>query len=59
MLFGRIAPPQAPVIDEDNAIQVPTVVDVQIAMALRKEGLETRHQRHGQPKRLLIGQPPR
>lgn len=49
ILPWRIAPPQAITTYEDNATQSATINDARPAMALGKEGLQSRH--------LLIDQP--
>jgi hypothetical protein len=58
MFSRRIAPAQAIATDEDYAAQNPPIIDARLAMALGKEGLQPRHLRVRQPKRLLMGQSP-
>ena len=52
ILLGRITPPQAIAIDEDNATQNATIIDARLTMALGKEGLQPRQLRVGQPEKV-------
>jgi hypothetical protein len=52
ILPGRITPPQTIAIDEDNPAQHPSVIDAWLAMALGKEGFQTRHLRVRQPEKV-------
>ena len=49
---GRIPPPQAIAIDEDNPAQDPSVIDPWLAVGLGKVGLQTRHLRVAQPEEI-------
>ena len=50
ILLGRIAPPQAIAIDEDNAAQDTKIINPRTTMALGKERAKARHLRFGQPE---------
>jgi hypothetical protein len=58
MLLGRITPPQAIAIDENNATQNPTIIDARLAAALGKKGCSRVICVSVSRKRLLIVQPP-
>jgi hypothetical protein len=49
---GRVPPPQAIAIDEDNPVQDPSVVDARLAVGLGKIGRQTRHLRVAQPEEI-------
>ena len=47
IFLGRISPPQAIAIDEDNPAQNASIIDTWLAMRLGKVGLKARHLRVG------------
>ena len=57
ILLGRIAPPQAIAIDEDNAAQNAAVIDPRHAMALREERPKPGHLRVRQPEKIAHRHP--
>ena len=52
ILLGRIAPPQAIAIDEDNAAENTPVIDARLAVALREKRLKAGHLRIRQPEKV-------
>ncbi len=52
ILLGCVAPSQAIAIDEDNTAQHPLVIDPRLAVALGKEGFQTRHLCIRQPEKV-------
>ena len=52
ILLLRITLPQAITINEDKATQNPSVINTRLAVALRKEGFQTRHLPAGQSEKV-------